>query len=55
MEFGWFDEIIYTDLEGEIAKKKVQDFNEKGKKATKDHDQRDRGSGRSDYRRGESE
>lgn len=46
---GWFDEIIYADLNGEEAKKKVQEFNEKGKKALKE---RERDNDRNDRRRG---
>lgn len=49
IDFGWFDDVIYTELSGENAKKKVQEFNEKGKKALKE---RDRDSGRNDRRRG---
>lgn len=48
-EFGWFDEIIYTDLNEEDSKKKVLEINEKGKKANKE---RERDTDRSDRRRG---
>lgn len=41
--------MIYTDLNAESAKKKVQEFNEKGKKALKE---RDRDGDRGDRRRG---
>lgn len=33
LEFGWFDEIIFTDLSGDEAKEEVKRYNEKGKKA----------------------
>lgn len=48
-DFGWFDEVIYTELNEEEAKKKVQEFNEKGKKAVKE---RERDNDRGDRRRG---
>lgn len=50
-DFGWFDEVIYTELLEEDAKKKVEEFNEKGKKAVKDDREKDRGN-RNDHRRG---
>lgn len=50
-DFGWFDEVIYTELNEEESKKKVQEFNEKGKKALKDRE-RDRETDRGDRRRG---
>lgn len=46
---GWFDEVLYPDLDEEAAKKKVQEFNEKGKKAMKEHERTGRGG---DHRRG---
>lgn len=48
-DFGWFDEVIYTELNEEEAKKKVEEFNEKGKKAVKE---RERDTDRGDRRRG---
>lgn len=48
-ESGWFDDIIYAELNAEDAKKKVQDFNEKGKKALRE---RERDTDRGDRRRG---
>lgn len=48
-EFGWFDEIIYTDLNEEEAKKKVAEINEKSKKSIKE---RERDKDRTDRRRG---
>lgn len=48
-DFGWFDEVIYTELNEEEAKKKVEEFNEKGKKAVKE---RERDNDRGDRRRG---
>lgn len=48
-DFGWFDEVIYTELDEEESKKKVQEFNEKGNKAVKE---RDRDSDRGNRRRG---
>lgn len=48
-DFGWFDEVIYTELEEEEAKKKVQEFNEKGKKSVKE---RERDNDRGNRRRG---
>lgn len=48
-EFGWFDEIQFVELPEEEAKKKVLEFNEKGKKANKD---RERDNHRTDRRRG---
>lgn len=48
-DFGWFDEVIYTELNEEEAKKKVQEYNEKGKKAVKE---RERDNDRGDRRRG---
>lgn len=48
-DFGWFDEVIYTELNEEDAKKKVQEFNEKGKKALKERERdndRDRRRGK---------
>lgn len=50
-DFGWFDEIIYTELDEEESKKKVQEFNEKGKKALKERE-RERENDRNDRRRG---
>lgn len=50
-DFGWFDEVIYTELDEEEAKKKVQEFNEKGKKALKERE-RERENDRGDRRRG---
>ncbi|XP_055311100.1 heterogeneous nuclear ribonucleoprotein U [Sitodiplosis mosellana] len=47
-DFGWFDEVIYTELNEEDAKKKVEEFNEKGKKAVKE---RERDNDRGDRRR----
>ncbi|XP_075169611.1 uncharacterized protein LOC142241712 isoform X2 [Haematobia irritans] len=41
LEFGWFDEIIFTDLSGDEAKEEVKKYNEKGKKASK-RDKRER-------------
>ena len=32
-EFGWFDQVIFTDLSGDEAKEEVKKYNEKGKKA----------------------
>lgn len=49
-DFGWFDEVIYTELDEEEGKKKVQEFNEKGKKALKERE-RD-GDSRGNRRRG---
>lgn len=46
---GWFDEVIFTELDEADAKKKVQEFNEKGKKLVKE---RDRDGDRGDRRRG---
>ncbi|XP_073811133.1 uncharacterized protein [Musca autumnalis] len=34
LEFGWFDDIIFTDLSGDEAKEEVKKYNEKGKKAS---------------------
>lgn len=51
-DFGWFDEVIYTELQADEAKKKIEEFNEKGKKGLKEDRGRDRGSGRSNHRRG---
>lgn len=48
-DFGWFDEVIYTELNEEDAKKKVEEFNEKGKKALKE---RERDTDRRDRRKG---
>lgn len=48
-ESGWFDDIIYTDLNADDAKKKVAEFNEKGKKAVRE---RERDTDRTDRRRG---
>lgn len=48
-ESGWFDDIIYTDLNADDAKKKVVEFNEKGKKAVRE---RERDTDRTDRRRG---
>lgn len=33
IEFGWFDEVKYTDLKDEEAKTKVDEYIEKGRKA----------------------
>lgn len=48
-DFGWFDEVIYTESNEEESKKKVQEFNEKGNKAVKE---RERDSDRGNRRRG---
>ncbi|ALC42121.1 CG30122 [Drosophila busckii] len=53
LEFGWFDDIIYTELNGDEAKAEVKKYNEKGKKAIdadRSRDKRSRG-GRDNYRR----
>lgn len=34
LEFGWFDDIIFTDLSGDEAKEEVKKYNENGKKAS---------------------
>ncbi|XP_033253393.1 heterogeneous nuclear ribonucleoprotein U-like isoform X2 [Drosophila miranda] len=55
LEFGWFDDIIYTELSGDEAKSEVKKYNEKGKKAIdadRSRDKRSRG-GRDNYRRDE--
>lgn len=52
-DFGWFDEVIYTELNEADAKKKVQEFNEKGKKLLKERE-RDRDNDRNDRRRGKN-
>lgn len=48
-DFGWFDEVIYTESNEEESKKKVQEFNEKGNKAVKE---RERDNDRGNRRRG---
>lgn len=48
-DFGWFDDVIYTELDEEEAKKKVEEFNEKGKKVLKE---RERDTDRRDRRKG---
>lgn len=50
-DVGWFDEVQFTELSGDEAKKKVEEFNEKGKKAVKEDREKDRGN-RNDHRRG---
>ncbi|KAH8279141.1 hypothetical protein KR026_002488 [Drosophila bipectinata] len=53
LEFGWFDDINYTELTGDEAKSEVKRYNEKGKKAIdadRSRDKRSRG-GRDNYRR----
>ncbi|XP_020802280.1 LOW QUALITY PROTEIN: heterogeneous nuclear ribonucleoprotein U-like protein 1 [Drosophila serrata] len=53
LEFGWFDDINYTELTGDEAKSEVKKYNEKGKKAIdaeRSRDKRSRG-GRDNYRR----
>ncbi|KAH8372583.1 hypothetical protein KR009_000148 [Drosophila setifemur] len=55
LEFGWFDDINYTELTGDEAKSEVKKYNEKGKKAIdadRSRDKRSRG-GRDNYRRDE--
>ena len=52
LEFGWFDDIIYTDLKGDEAKEEVKKYNEKGKKAIDDHpSNRDKRNRRDHYQR----
>ncbi|KAL9919111.1 uncharacterized protein ACN427_001156 isoform 2-T3 [Glossina fuscipes fuscipes] len=51
LEFGWFDDILYSDLNGEEAKEEVRKINEKGKKAIDSNPaNRDKRQRRDNYR-----
>ncbi|KAI9580941.1 hypothetical protein GQX74_011083 [Glossina fuscipes] len=51
LEFGWFDDILYSDSNGEEAKEEVRKINEKGKKAIDSNPaNRDKRQRRDNYR-----